>query len=502
MGSRQAGATSRLPSLIRPQQMRREKELGAASLTEGLAAELRRLIQAGRLARGERLPASRILAKDLGLSRNTVTAAYAQLVAEGYLATRTGAGTYVEHRLPEDNLPQSPAPRNWAAEEPTLARRAAAALDVNPAWQRSGQFALSPGVPALDLYPREAFARIARSYWRGAARRDLGYGDEDEELRAELVRYLSQARGLDCRPEQVIVVGSSLQAFMLIAHVLCDVGDGVVIEDPGYATAAAMLTATGLRPCPEPVDGQGLDVTRFSPAAMEARLAIVSPVAQYPYGCDMTPARRDALCRWALERRVWLVEDDFNSEHRWEGTPLPPLAAGPAAGQIIHVSSLNRVLAPGLKLAYLVVPERLIPAFSGMSDILSLAAPGAHQRIVADFMASGGLAAHLRQMRSIYRERSEALAAALDRRLRTVFEIPAVQAGLHMTLRARLPLDDARLSLLLRRRWIDAPALSSYALLRRDLRGLVLGFGNTPPRSMEMLVSRIAESLGELETTP
>lgn len=468
---------------------------GGPSLQEQVFVQLRRLIVNGQLARGARLPASRTLAQDLGISRNTVNMAYDRLAAEGYLKRRAGSGFYVEERLPEDSV-QSRGGRvaTVAAAPVALSKRGLEAAARHWSWSRQDRYDLSPGMPALDTFPYRQFGKIAAQYWRRFAGSDLGYGEGGglAALRQQIAIYLGEARGIRCEPERIIVVGSTLQAANLVAHVLLDVGDVVAVEDPAYAMLLSTLKAAGLRLAPLPVSRCGLDAGAIPP---DARLALVSPVGQFPAGSDMTEEAGTRLLDWAQASDGWIFEDDFNSEIRWSGTPMVPLAARDGAGRVIHVSSFNRVLAPGLRLAYLVVPRDLVAAFTAVQDTLSCYAPLTHQHLVSDFMASGELASHLRRTRALYRDRAAALRAALETHVGDVFEVPRLEAGLHLTLTARRPLDDVELSRQLRSVWVDAPPLSSYCIERSDLSGLVVGFGNLSAERMGGAVLRMERVL-------
>ena len=337
------------------------------SLQEQLFVQMRRLIVNGTLARGTRLAASRTLARDAGVSRNTVNLVYDRLAAEGYVDQRRGSGVYVRERLPEDSVqPRSGRAGTVSAAPVALSQRGLDASARHWSWSRQDRYDLSPGMPALDTFPYRQFGKIAAQYWRRFAASDLGYGEGGglAVLREQIAIYLSEARGIRCGAEQIVVVGSTLQAANLVAHVLLDAGDVVAVEDPAYAMLLTTLKLAGLRLAPVPVSPCGLDARLLPAFAPQARLALVSPVGQFPAGTSMSEEARENLLGWADETGGWIFEDDFNSEIRWAGIPSVPLAARGDAGRVIHVSSFNRVLAPGLRLAYLVVPRELIAAFT------------------------------------------------------------------------------------------------------------------------------------------
>lgn len=469
-------------------------------LYEQVFAQFRTGITEGVIPRGTRLPPSRILAKELPLARNTVVQAYDRLEAEGYVRRAHGSGTFVETVLPEDHQTRAkPAPAMPPLAETALSERVTRLLETRLPPERSETLGLSPGVPALDEFPYEIFSRLAARHWRSRAISQTGYGVGQPRagLTHQIAAYLAEARGLACAPEQVIVVGSTLQAAALAAHVLLDIGDTVAVEDPGHLAELATFELSGLRILPVPVDEMGLDAAAL-PTRADAeplpKLVVVSPVEQFPFGCSMPPARCRALLAWAQAHGSWVLEDDFNSEIRWSGEAQTPLFAADPVGRVIYTSSFNRALAPGLRLAYLVVPPNLVEAFTQAQRVFSLYAPQPDQALVAAFMAEGHLAAHLRRMRAIYRERSLLLGEHLRQRLGDRFIVPDVTAGLHLTIRPLVPFDDTAASAALLGRGFDCPPLSQYC--RGELRrGLVLGFGNTGTEKLPACAEVVARAV-------
>jgi len=472
---------------------------GGCPLYEQIFARFREGIIEGVIPRGTRLPPSRLLAKELSIARNTVVQAYDRLEAEGYVRRSHGSGTFVDKVLPEDHQTRAkPAAPAQSPGKVALSERAMRLLETRLPSERSETLGLSPGVPALDEFPYEIFSRIAARHWRSRAISQTGYGIGHPRagLTHQIAAYLAEARGLACAPEQVIVIGSTLQAAALVAHVLLDVGDTVAVEDPGHLAALATFELSGLRIRPVPVDEMGLDAAALpTPADAEPlpKLVVVAPVEQYPFGCSMPPARRQALLAWAQAHGGWVLEDDFNSEIRWSGQAQPPLFGADTQGHVIYASSFNRALAPGLRLAYLVVPPNLIEAFTRAQRVFSLYAPQPDQALVAAFMAEGHLAAHLRRMRAIYRERSLLLGEHLRQRLGERFIVPEVTAGLHLTIRPLVPFDDAAAAATLLSWGFDCPALSHYCR-GPARRGLVLGFGNTSTGKLPACADAVARA--------
>jgi len=380
---------------------------------------LRAAILDGRLPAGARLPATRVLAVDLGLSRTTVLTDMAQLLAEGYVEGKTGSGTYVARVLPDAPfLVASPLASDRAAvgegapaPEPdrTLSHcgRLLMAAPSAPPRDAGAPRAFRTGVPALDVFPWKAWLRIeARCLRRlsGALRlydNPAGY----RPLRQAIADYLGAARAVRCDPDQVIVVTGSQQALDLVARLLLDPGDAVWVEDPGYGGAKGALAAAGARLVPVPVDAEGLDVAAGMRRHASARLACVTPSHQYPLGVTMSLTRRLALLRWASDAGAWVLEDDYDSEYRYAGRPLAALQGLDTAGRVIYMGTFSKVLLPALRLGYLVAPPDLADAFARAKALTDCGSPVLGQAVVADFLAEGHVGRHIRRMRALYSER-------------------------------------------------------------------------------------------------
>lgn len=327
----------------------------AQGLARQLYAALRERILDGRLGSRTRMPASRELAQALKVSRNTVVRAYEQLHAEGYIDGRTGDGTYVAElqeipgRAPAV-APSAPAPRGPAALAPP---------------PEGAPRAFRVGVPAFDLFPFDTWARLQARFWRNPPADCLGYGDPAGEarLRELIAAYLRSARGLRCEAEQVIVTHGAQQAIRLCAQVLLENGDPVAVENPGYRAARLAFAATGAVPHGIDLDAEGLRSDRLAGIA-GCRLAYVTPSHQYPTGVTLSLARRLELLEWAERADGWIVEDDYDGEYRYSGTPLAPLAALDRQGRVLYVGTFCKIAFPALRLGYLVVPPALVERFA------------------------------------------------------------------------------------------------------------------------------------------
>ncbi|MDQ3863770.1 MAG: PLP-dependent aminotransferase family protein, partial [Actinomycetota bacterium] len=418
-------------------------EASAVPLYRQLYDELREAILGGRLGPGSRLPSTRDLAAELGVSRNTVMNAFLQLLAEGYLEGRVGSGTYVSRSLPDDLL----RPRRGAADgtprmlASTRTNRGVskrgellAATPATVTVRRGRPRAFRSGVPALDVFPTETWARLAARCWRAAPSYLLGYGDPVgyRPLREAIAEYIGAVRAVRCSWEQVIVVSGSQQALDVCARVLLDPNDVAWVEDPCYPAARSTLVGSGARPVPVPVDGEGIDVAAGAARATDARLAYVTPSHQYPLGVTMSLRRRLTLLAWANRSGAWVLEDDYDSEYRYSGRPLSSLQGLDEGGRVLYLGTFSKVLCPALRLGYLVVPPNLVDAVVAARALVDRHSPLMEQAVLAEFMAEGHLARHVRRMRLLYAERRDALVEAIKRELAGLIEVGPAEAGLHL----------------------------------------------------------------------
>jgi GntR family transcriptional regulator/MocR family aminotransferase len=462
--------------------------------------QIRHAIVQGRIAKNSRLPPTRQLAAELGVSRNTIVLAYERLLGEGYVSGRVGAGTYIASVLPEERGPASEVQVDACVASATsrrLSLRAQSIAGLSLPSERNSAFDLSPTVPALDQLPFDQFAKVSSQYWRSAPATDLGYGSPLglPELRRQIAGYLGEAHGVSCLPEQILVVSGTTQGFMLAGHVLIDHGDQVIVEDPGYITRLAALIGFGAELVHVPIDLQGLDSSCFDEHAPGARMIVASPTNQFPFGSTMPLERRLALLQWAQERNAWVIEYDFNNAFHFDGRPLPPLAAMDRGGRVIYIGNFNRSISPALNLAYLVIPPDLTDAFARATQIFAFQASMPTQGVVADFMASGQLAAHIRRMGSRYRERAKLIEHCFKTLVGSAFDLSTTGSGLHLSAIARTPLDDVAVSRALLAHRIDVPAMSAYCMSDQMRTGFVFGFGNTSTERIAPALALFSEAI-------
>jgi GntR family transcriptional regulator/MocR family aminotransferase len=350
-------------------------------------------IAQGQLAPGDRVPSVRSLASELNLARGTVEVAYQILISEGYLVARGPAGTVVSPQLGGHTESRAPAPP----------------LHPHAPAQAKGDAPLpfQIGLPALDAFPRMQWQRLAGRHLRAMDIAAMAYPHINgyEPLRRAISAYLGISRGISCSPEQVFITAGYRGALELICRTLLRPGDLGWYEDPGYPHARLFLEQAGMRLAPVPVDEEGLCVQAGQQLAANARFAVLTPTHQSPLGCALTLPRRLALLEWADTRKAWIIEDDYDSEFRYHGRPLPALKSLDRSGRVLYTGTFSKVLYPGMRLAYLVVPEEQISAFQNTAEWLGLSSPNLLQATTADFMEQGHFARHLKKMRTLYADR-------------------------------------------------------------------------------------------------
>lgn len=487
--SKQAATVPRIPLRLDP--------AAPQPLYRQLYEALRAAILQGQVAPGCQLPATRALAAQLGISRFTVVSAFEQLLAEGFLTGQVGSGTYVSRELPRAAI--EGAPRAAMHDPPRLSQRGLllASTRVTDTPEEGGPRAFRPGQPSLDHFPAATWARIAARLYRHPPRALLSYGDVagHRPLREAIAGYLRAARAIACRPEQVIIVSGSQQALDLAARVLLDPGDAAWIEDPGYPGARAALQGAGAVLAPVPVDAEGIVVQAGEREAPGARLAYVTPSFQFPLGVTMSLGRRLALLDWARRAGAWVLEDDYDSEFRYAGPPLAALAGLDAVGQVIYMGTFSKVLFPALRLGYLVVPPAAIDAFAQARALAGRHAPTLEQAVLADFIAEGHFARHIRAMRALYQERQAILVEAARAELAGVLDVAPSAAGMHLVGWLPPDDDDAAAAARAAREGVEVRPLSAHAM-RPGLRpGLLLGYTALDAAEIRAGVAGLARAL-------
>jgi GntR family transcriptional regulator / MocR family aminotransferase len=476
-------------------------------LYDQLYGALRDAILDQRLRPGVKMPSTRDLCEQLSISRNTALEAFARLRVEGYVEARVGSGTFVTRDIPDSLLRARsvPAPALPASGRTAISTRGTLIVGSEPvptrAWSRLLPF--YPGIPSFDLLPLGVWRRLVdRHLTPAAATRLFHYGRPEglPQLREAIAAYLVASRGVTCTADQVIVVAGSQQAVDLTARVLLDPGDAVWMEDPGWRGARSAFLAAGATLVPVPIDDDGLDVDVARQRHPRARLAHVTPSHQFPLGPTMGLVRRLQLLDWAASSGTWILEDDYDSEFRYAGTPLPALQGLDAAGSVIYTGTFSKVLYPALRLGYLVVPESLIDPFRAAHALTDRHNPSVDQAALADFLAEGHFSRHLRRIRAAYGERQELMLEQLRERLPDVLEVSPDPAGMHLV--AWLPpgVDDVAMAEASAAAGISAPPLSYYSIEPPRRGALMLGYtGVTRPRirvGVRQLAAALRAALG------
>nr|WP_315465307.1 PLP-dependent aminotransferase family protein [uncultured Rhodoferax sp.] len=434
---------------------------------------LRRAILEGKLHAGDKLPSSRELTQDLDLSRNTVVAAINQLVTEGYLVSRVGSGTYVNDQTrPAARL--HPARQHAHTE---LSKRGVAVATQFTSAQLEVQ-PFTPGLADFSAFPVALWQRLQNKHWRMTYpdMLDYSYGGGHTPLRRAVADYLRVSRSVPVEVDQVIITNGTQQSLDLCAHMLADYGDTVWMEDPAYWGAVKAFTAAGLTLHPVPVDAQGMAP---SPAdeAHTPRLIYTTPSHQYPTGAVMSLTRRQQLLALGHQHKAWILEDDYDSEFRFSGPPLSSLAGLDTDGRVLYLGSFSKVLYPGLKLGYLVVPKSLAAAFKQAHYDLNRPGQLPLQAALAEFIELGHFAAALRKARQSYAQRRKCLLDALQPILGARAHISGAEQGLHLCLKLPHSVDDEALARRIGQAGMVVRPLSAYCLQRNDAKGLVIGYG-------------------------
>jgi GntR family transcriptional regulator / MocR family aminotransferase len=473
-------------------------------LYQQLYTHLRLSILTGKLKGGTKLPSTRRLAEELGVSRNTVVNAYEQLLAEGYLETASGSGTFIARVLPEHLLrtPVQPVPRTTEETAPPQARFSRHARSQMAAPRQQSSLAkhdavppFAAGAPALDAFPYKVWSRLVTRHARRisgdtiAYQKLIGY----RPLREAIASHVTMSRRVQCTAEQVIIVSGSQSGLDLASRLFLDPGDQVWLEDPGYLGARGALLGVGARIIPVPVDDEGLNVEEGMKRAPDAKLAFVTPSHQFPLGVTMSLQRRLALLDWAKRSGAYILEDDYDSEYRFEGRPLPALQALDDAGRVVYIGTFSKVLFPSLRIGYLIVPPELVEGFITVRHNVDIHVPHLEQAVLADFIAEGHFTQHLRRMRKLYAERRAALLEAVRD---LPLDVQAPPAGIHCVGWLQAGVDDVAVTQEAAAYGLELWPVSMFSMEPPTRGGIVLGYGAFAPETIKEGVRRLERVLG------
>jgi GntR family transcriptional regulator/MocR family aminotransferase len=447
-----------------------------------------------RLRCGQRIPSSRVLASELGVSRFPVLNAYSQLLAEGYIEGRSGAGTVVSRSLPGEGIarrPNAPGKTDLKSGPRPASSRSSILRPVPPWTQARGTFAV--GQVATDHFPIHIWSKLVTRHCRRMQIGALSYGDPmgAMDLRECIATYLRTARAVRCEAQQIMIVSGSQQAFAISAQALLDPGDSIWIEEPGYRFAREAFATAGCRLVPVPVDDEGMIVSSGISRCRKAKAALVTPSHQFPLGVTMSAARRLQLLEWARTSGSWILEDDYDSEYRYTGSPIGSLQGLDCDSRVIYIGTFSKVAFPALRLAYVVIPPDLVERYRGVRIDIDIAPPSFHQSVLADFIREGHFSRHIRRMRMLYGRRRKALVDAISEEFGPQLQVVGEGTGMHLAVNLPAPFRDYELAERAARHDLSVLPLSRSYVGKDSRQGLILGFGNAPEHETRVAVRRL-----------
>src|SRR5499427_750529 len=460
-------------------------------LTRQIYILVRSAVLSGALRPGTRMPSSRAMASKLGVARGTVVLAYEHLLAEGYVESRHGSGTFIASDLTGLASRRRSTPR---ATKRALPKSVRTFSDFERSTVQSDVRTFNTGRTLIDARTAETWRSLTHHAVRRLGANDLGYTDPAglAELRANLCDYLRVARAVRCEPDQLVITAGTQQAIDIAIRVLLAPGDEVWVEDPGYPLTHAQLLLAKVKPHAIPVDTQGLIVDAGRRKAPRARAVFVTPSHQFPTGVAMSMVRRLELLAWARQSGAFIVEDDYTSEFRYSGPPLASLQGLDDSEQVIYVGTLNKALFPGLRIGYAVVPRALLRAFIGARYLIDRQHPTLQQAVVSEFMQQGHFGAHIRRIRQLYREQRDALAETLSRRAAGMLDVALPDQGMHLVAYLRDGSSDIEIEAKAQRAGIVVRAISRFYRAARPRPGLMLGFSGFPRQLIVPSAARLA----------
>ena len=458
-------------------------------LFEQIYTALRLHIVSGQMAAGDRLPPTRKLADELGISRTTIVTAYDQLAAEGFIEARRGAGVFVRD-IGEVELPSSAAVSLGMEESP-----GARAGELKP---------FHPGQPDMRLFPyrqwARSVARVARRDPKALVRNTELFGNHD--LRVEICRYLSQWRGVKALPQQIMITAGAGEALELCLLTLAKTGERIALETPVYPPLYSFAKSLGLRIDWLEVDAQGAMVPTCKAGNQNPQLAFLTPSSQFPLGGAMQQARRSEFLSWAAQSQSWIIEDDFDSEFRYAGRPFPALASFDHRERVIYVGSFSKIFSNGLRIGFLVVPDKLIERLRETVHQFGAKASVLPQQPLALFMKSGEFYRHIRRVRRIYAERRRVLINLLGSHLGDIASFDDHHAGMQIAIKLPSEYDDKKLSAAALDKQLICPALSTYYKSADKQNGLVLGFCGFTAEEMQKAMSSLGNIIAQMKGKP
>ncbi len=488
-------------------QLNREQDL---PLYRQLYEYLREQILTGKLSPNTQLPATRTLAKELDISRNTVLNAYKQLIDEGYLESYGGGYTRVTHTLPEQVLTidgaktaaaQANLSENRPEKPPKLSKMGETIVELPyPYWDRSGSRPFSSSQPSVESFPSGVWEKCLLTSWRSIQSEELSYPNAlgYRPLRKSLASYLQSTRGVNCTADQVVITNGTQHALSTIFTLLLNKGDEVWVENPSYNGVKIALTQVEANIIPVNIDDQGLIFEEGFQQSPNGRMACISPSHQYPLGATMSLTRRLELLDWAERNEAWIIEDDYDSEYRYSGYPIEALQGLDKAGRVIYMGTFSKVLFPALRLGYMILPKSLVEPYRAARAFSDRGTRILEQVTVYHFIEEGHLGRHIRKMRTLYAERQEVLIEMAHKFLGGMLELEPNNVGLHLVGWLPAGMDDDSVSKHLLADGIYAPPLSYFSLTPLPRPGLIMGYAAIPANDIVSAVKQMSWSLRKL----
>jgi GntR family transcriptional regulator/MocR family aminotransferase len=467
-----------------------------------LDASLRRLILSGKLKPGQKLPSTRELAEELGVSRITVKSVYEQLVVEGYALAKTGAGTFVAQGLEIESAPKFRRVRRKSKiPEIEITDRAQRIMSSRASARHGETDPFRPGVPAHDLFPVKVWNKCLLEATQSDHRHHMGYGNlsGSADLRNSIANHLTDARGMQVDPGQIVITSGAQQAFVLIAFVLLNKGDTVWYEDPGHIAGRDVMQIMGASIASVPIDSEGLDVQYAIENHPKPSIIFTTPSHQQPLGTTMSLVRRLTLLNYAQENDAWIIEDDYDSEFRYRGRPLPALSALDSERRVFYVGTFSKSMFAAIRIGYVVVPPGLIDSFAKASNLLGHRSSAIVEQALSRFMDDGRFVEHVRKMRRVYRERKDTLFDCLKNDCGNFLEPQKTDAGMHIIAWLKNNLQDQAAFNALLNAGIESLPLSIYCATPLERQGIVLGFCCAHENRIPGLVNRLSEALDKLQ---
>jgi GntR family transcriptional regulator/MocR family aminotransferase len=470
-------------------------------LHQQLYRQIRDELASGSFTNGSsRLPSSRALATELGISRLTVNLAFSKLHAEGYLKSKARSGTFVADALPENFLKAHPQieqrlPRVSDRVKAIPDKRVGKQFDLGISEAAAG-VSLIPGHPAVDEFPIAVWERLRAQVLAKKGATLLRYASHrgDADLRKAIATYLCDFRGARCHPDQIVIVAGMQQAMLISAMAVLNPGEAAWIEDPGYHMAPRAFVFAGAVVIPRPIDKEGIVIAQSSKEALP-RIIYTTPSHQFPLGVTMSFRRRTALIDFAREIDAFVFEDDYNSEFRFTGPPLPCLQGLDNSGRVIYAGTMSKILYPSLRLGYLVAPEHLVDSMAKIRSVMDQHSPAIDQATLARFITEGFFLSHVKQMRKLYADRREFFIKEFNKVLGDHFILQIPEAGLNFVAWLRPEADFARVARVRAEIGVRPSPLSFYCIQAKLKPGFVFGFAAWTPAQIRESLVKLASSL-------